>query len=902
MVDFTRSFEENLPSWEDDFPSWEDSAVFESNDFSDCAQRMKKMYTDLLEDSNSDRHQARRSTVFGAPFNESAPSVQADCLMQDMIRCRQLAREYDLFDLETCLSEALQALNGDTPAHLEFQQRIYVGMHASKEEDVKSWDGEILRKRYANYVCKLGSMLKTGYDGHGSRRDFIQFIGPMGGFDIQHAIQLTQEKLSKAAVSSAGGVHVATLEKDFERGDPLSALRNKEHGYTSATTQANDCMSAEEAGSLAKDAFHRKMMWTAELWWERAIDLDETHARHFSNLAMLYIKIGRYLRSMQVGYRGLATRYLEKAVESAKQGIAADPFWERSYQRGAEAYLALGSYERAIDALKLLKPAFEREGHVLPSDELNALRAKARTNATAWLSLRAIPGRTTIAETIEVSLENLRKVVVQSFPLGFKTDKLLPPSKQIATLGDDIVGALNITLGALQLMYTRRLEWEVQYRQSNVLKICFQMELRAVAKVVPLQTLAHNDTLRKMAFGEDPVFSLWGMDLCDRLNVKMLPFSAKDPREHDGEDTEKLDELLHRTSGCPGMSHTLASCKERISGKHAMAFDCDMANHHLCAFTMTLLERLVLSDQYPDLRLKATERVIELSQSSNALLMGGEVLGKVIKVASGFDAFRTEAKDTSQFFRFIALEGGLSTIAREVCAGGDMTGHYQTLLCKLTPQHMSIQSETDVKCLLYDYALCALDGHHTCVDHDHISEHVKVIISNVLMSDTSLETTISPWLAVSSFGQYLMRSLTKLCGSKPDPSTIASIDEARKWAAELAAVVSAAVDKWGKMKYEKKSSHRWNAMSVEQQTRLRDMKPLSKVERFEEALKIGRKKKTNKIAVSTLMECPQCKSILDLGYKCVCKLVYYCGKECQIKHWKVHKAIHKKAMKCGMAP
>ena len=901
MVDFSRSFEEHFPAREYNFSSCEDDVLFKNKDFV-RAQRIGEMYEDCFGEVTSDREQARVAAVFGAPFDEHAPSVRADGLLQEVLRCRQLAREYDLFELETQLSKMLQALNGDTPAHLESQRSICANILDLKEGVVKSWDGETLRKEYANYISKLGSMLKTGYDGCGSCRDFIRLIGSTGNFDIQHMIQLHTKhmvQLTQTAWSSAGSVNVATLEQELETGNPLSALRNKEDGYKSALTKANGCMSAEEAGALAKKAFHEKYVWTAELWWKRAANLDTTNAKHFSNLAMLYIKIGRYLRSIEVGYRGLATRYLEKAVDSAKKGIAADPLWERSYQRGAEAYFALGFYERALDALKFLKPIFCQEGQLLPSDRLIALRAKAKANATAWLSLRAIPGKTSIAETIELSLENLRKVVVQSFPLGFKTDKLLPPSKQIATAGDTIVGALNVTLGALQLMYTKRLEWEAQCRNSNALKIRFQMELRAAAKVVPLQILVHSEKLRKMAFAEDPIFSLWGMDRCDRMNVEMLPFNAKDPCEHDGEDTEELDELLHRHTDRPVMSHTLAFCKDMIDGKHATSFDCDMANHHLCAFTMTLLDRLILSDQYPDLRLKATKRVIQLSQNSNALLMGGEFLGKVIKVVSGLDAFRTEAKDTSQFFRFIALEGGLSTISREICVGGDLTGDYQTLLCKLTPQHMINQSKRDVECLLYDYALCALDGYYEALDNDQTLEHVKIIISNILMSDKSLETL--PCLATSSFGQYLMRSLTKFCASMPDPNTTVSIGEAVKWTAEFSAVVPAAVDKWSKMKYKKKSSHRWNAMSAEQQTRLQDMKPLSKVERFEEALKNGRKKKKGNSAVSALMECSQCKSIIDLE-KCPCNLVYYCSKECQRKHWKVHKAIHKKAMKCSMAP
>ena len=137
MVDFSHSFEENFPAREYNFPSCEDDVLFKNKDFV-RAQRIGEMYEDCFGEVTSDREQARVAAVFGAPFDEHAPSVREDSLLQEVLRCRQLAREYDLFELETQLSKMLQALNGDTPAHLESQRSICANILDLKESSALS--------------------------------------------------------------------------------------------------------------------------------------------------------------------------------------------------------------------------------------------------------------------------------------------------------------------------------------------------------------------------------------------------------------------------------------------------------------------------------------------------------------------------------------------------------------------------------------------------------------------------------------------------------------------------------------------------------------------------------------------------------------------------------------------
>lgn len=86
-------------------------------------------------------------------------------------------------------------------------------------------------------------------------------------------------------------------------------------------------------------------------------------------------------------------------------------------------------------------------------------------------------------------------------------------------------------------------------------------------------------------------------------------------------------------------------------------------------------------------------------------------------------------------------------------------------------------------------------------------------------------------------------------------------------------------------------------MSPQEREKLARLRPKSKVEKFENKLegKQSTDEMCKKAEITELPECAVCSAFIGLQ-KCPCKLVYYCGTECQSKDWKDHKVLHKKAM------
>lgn len=752
-----------------------------------------------MDAQKMDAHEEKMKLYDSLPeLDESSAFVRDDALCQSLINSRKLARDYELGDLHKLLEELLRVLGGNTRNHRLCQRSSVSLVTGGVIDKSKSWSSETLKRKYSEYAITL----KAAFEAPETlpTKAVYQLLGPKNNFDQQHFLQSMQESMFLHMGHNLKE-DVAKIQTDFEQGDPIQTnLRTKEIGYSSALTKVKKCNNAQEADALAKKAFSNRKIWTAELWWEKAIELDETVAKYFSNLATLYIKIGRYLRSISIGYRGLATQYLERAVAIAKKGIAVDKSWERSFQRGAEALFAIGNYEHAMDVLKLLKPALDNENNLGLSDELKRLQSKAQSNATAWLSLRVIPGKTTVPQIINKSLENLRKVVIKQFSICRNESLQSPSSETLMKAGDDIADAVQLTLGALQLMYTRRLDWEIQSQNEKRLKMDIQIELREAAKLVPLETLLHSEKLKKMAFAEDPDFSLWGLDRLDRINADFLKYNAKDPCEDDDVDSSEMEEMMYRSTGESMPLDQIHGVLERFQGKQATSYDKDMSNHHLCAFTMNLLERVILSEKYPTLRSEVLERTIKFSTIPMASLMGGEFLGRVTKAASGFLSY-TEKDDTSIFFEFIQFDGGLKAIIREICTGGDPHGYFQQLLCKLSPSDWETKSEKDLHSVLYEYCLLSMDKKYVCLKEEETSDYISKVLCSILsffFSCDSFNSEIVTLIFQTSFGQFLLREIME---EQESPERFNSVFFNR--------VVPASLNRWKKLSNKKRSAYRW---------------------------------------------------------------------------------------------
>jgi hypothetical protein len=147
-----------------------------------------------------------------------------------------------------------------------------------------------------------------------------------------------------------------------------------------------------------------------------------------------------------------------------------------------------------------------------------------------------------------------------------------------------------------------------------------------------------------------------------------------------------FNELLKRSAGDSGMTRdSISHVTEYVSGKKATPSDPDMANHHICKFTINVLERLITSVSYPELCKRALKLIILFDADHNAMTMGGEFLGLAAKIACGGEEFKN-SKDATKFLKFIKLEGGLASVGREICNSGDPHQFLQKRLCMVTPQ------------------------------------------------------------------------------------------------------------------------------------------------------------------------------------------------------------------------
>ena len=112
----------------------------------------------------------------------------------------------------------------------------------------------------------------------------------------------------------------------------------------------------------------------------------------------------------------------------------------------------------------------------------------------------------------------------------------------------------------------------------------------------------------------------------------------------------------------------------------------------MCAFTMGVLERLVLSNKDSFMKEAKSIQLIDFSLSliknQNNFIMGGEFIGKVIIVAMGGDeCVNSGCNDADQFFHFIKHARSIETACRHIISSGDPNQVLQRLLCLLTPEY-----------------------------------------------------------------------------------------------------------------------------------------------------------------------------------------------------------------------
>ena len=282
----------------------------------------------------------------------------------------------------------------------------------------------------------------------------VTILAPPESFDVGHAMHQLQATI-------VGDHSATTLRKlqAFARQDPNpidTFLRHQEAGYDQARLQLRDnSQDAEEVNEAGKKAFQAQNYWTAELYWKRATELsDRKVAKYFTNLACVRIRLGRYLRSYQLGYRTLGHDMLQAAVQDAKTAVELDRGLERGYQRQVEALLARGRYEHAMEAYRVIRTALTKID--TPSPRLLDLERTAKTHARLWLPVASAP---TIPAKLHAALCHLRRVVVESWAAHDDTEVL-----QVA--GDRIVDGVFTVRAVVYLFYTEYATWQRQKKPS----------------------------------------------------------------------------------------------------------------------------------------------------------------------------------------------------------------------------------------------------------------------------------------------------------------------------------------------------------------------------------------------------------------------------------------------------
>lgn len=113
-------------------------------------------------------------------------------------------------------------------------------------------------------------------------------------------------------------------------------------------------------------------------------------------------------------------------------------------------------------------------------------------------------------------------------------------------------------------------------------------------------------------------------------------------------------------------------------------------------------------------------------------------------------------------------------------------------------------------------------------------------------------------------------------------------------------VMNSLVEIWDGLGSRKRAAYRWEVLDEKTREELqsRHMAPISKVDKFKnQGSKVMEEKSGAKLP-KKLPECEFCGKREGFGvelFKCPCKLVAYCGKECQKKNWQAHKQVCKEA-------
>ena len=297
---------------------------------------------------------------------------------------------------------------------------------------------------------------------------------------------------------------------------------------------------------------------------------------------------------------------------------------------------------------------------------------------------------------------------------------------RLSKLGDGIVAAVRAVAVLLQEAgYTNRAHFTLSKEALGDL----QLNLRRIARVVPLDCVLASATLKALVFFDAPPWCFFSLDRLDRCGEEWRALGSVDPMQGDDDDNAELDEHMGEymaRSGGRGMSMSkLQMVMEMMRGKGADSELRDMTPHHIFGpFSCTLLLRLVLAarssgDHERYFHRDVCARIVEVSIDQHGLGQhaGGEFCGFALSVASGVGKFGGVGKDASYRSWFLGAEGppmAMVAMASEIVQGGDSHCYIQRTLANVPLLAFAQKQINERICMLSSYCLASLDGAVMC--------------------------------------------------------------------------------------------------------------------------------------------------------------------------------------------
>jgi hypothetical protein len=365
----------------------------------------------------------------------------------------------------------------------------------------------------------------------------------------------------------------------------------------------------------------------------------------------------------------------------------------------------------------------------------------------------------------------------------------------------------------------------------------------------------------------------------------------------------------------------IADVMDWVSGKSAESKLRDMTPHHVfCAFSCTLLQRIVVSPHCP--LVDATiRRVLELSSDCMGAWTGGDFLGHALLVSAGIYSYGVAA-DAGRQAQFMLLERAATTLAEEVILSKDPHFRIQKALAAITPVEWARQGALEAHGVLSNYVFYTLDKRSYRLEGDGHVPYAAAVLASVLLANQALlslvrlgdvqafslpEKTVDPgdaeWVLLgknilancdeSAFAVYLIRRLGKACTREQARAGSQAADDA---ACVRAAVLSLA-KKWTLFSPAERAGYRWESMPAHKKSRLaaagltpkgrEELRPLPKCPK-EAAAQAA----LDAVAVKP-PACSACGRQDGPGVplrRCgKCAAVWYCSRECQAGAWPEHR-------------